>query len=120
MNSMRQIGPHIEQPTEEDIKQAIEEIQQKHGVTLSESQAEHYLKLRDELGWWIGVGEDGTDRHLITQEMAQELQKQVREQSGEDISLEEALKRAQATIHASAESEKERIAAEIRTLLGKD
>lgn len=120
MNTPMNIKQHLEKPSETEIAKAINDIQEKHGVTLSGTDAERYLMLRAELGWWIDISESPEGMSPITEEMAKALQAHVKVQSGEDITLEEAYKRAKASYEASAESEKERIAGEIRQLIGED
>jgi len=115
MNNRSNIGPHIERPNEQEIAEAIKQVQEKHDVTLSATDAERYVMLRAELGWWIRVCDDGDSS--VTDEMAKELQAQASERSGEIITLDEAHIRAKALLLASSESEKARIAGEIKGLI---
>lgn len=112
MNDTLKIGPQVARPSAEEITAAIQQVEQSDGVTLSATDAERYLMLRAELGWWITVSEES-----VTEAMAGELQTQVREETGEDISLADAYARATASLIASAENEKERIGGEIRAII---
>lgn len=108
--------PKIEQPTEEEIAAAIKDVQEKNGVMLSNEVAAHYLKLRAELGWWIGAEEDLLTDEPLSEETAKWIQTMVSHNLGRVISIEDARTRAKEYLDEAASREKERLGSEIRAL----
>lgn len=119
MEDIKGFGPQITEPTEEQIKQAIEKVKEKYGIELSQADASNYIKLTEELGWWLTIEKKYDSENCITEEIAKEIQVFIKESKGKNISLEQAYLEAEKSLIITMNSEKERIANEIRTIVNK-
>ncbi|MDO8513379.1 MAG: hypothetical protein Q7S37_02660 [bacterium] len=111
--------PQIPEPTEEEIKQAISKLKKKYDIAIPQSDAKEYVKLTNELGWWLTTEKAYLSDECITEDIAKEVQVFVKKTQGKDISLKEAHIEAEKSLIYAVPHEKDRIANEIRALIAK-
>lgn len=110
-------GPHVPEPTDAEVTETIQRTKAQHGVTLSRDDATRVAKLRKELGWWLHVDQKSDKPKPITEEIAQEAQAHLEQSNDTQVSLEEAALRAERSVLVTSQSEKDRIAQQIRDII---
>jgi len=110
-------GPQIADPTEKEIKEAIDKVKTKYDVVISYADAIKFSKLTKELGWWMMVEKGLNNPDSITEEMAKEVQEFTKNHYDNKITLDEASTHAKESVAHIIPIEKERIAKEIRTIV---
>ncbi len=112
-------GPQIPEPTEEEVKETIKNVEEKYEIIISKADAIKYTKLTNELIWWFATEKRSDLPESITEDMAKEIQDMVKKNRGKSITLEEAYSKARESLVLVTASEKDRVANEIREIIAK-
>lgn len=120
MKKIQEIGnvrPEISELTEEEIKLAKKKFKDKYDIFIPKSDAIKIIKLTKELAWWLRVEQEEVLSQSIIEEIAIKLRNAARNNTGEEISMAEAYRNAQSLLTSLPNTEKKRIANEIKTIL---
>ena len=112
-------GFNIPEPTDEEIKVAIQNANKRYGITLLKKDAVKYVKLYKELKQWFWLEKDAKKPGNITGNMAKSMQSYIREKRKQTIPLKDAKDIAEESFNVTIQSEKERIGLEINKIIEK-
>jgi len=113
------LGPKIADPTEKEIAKTIEKVKDNCDVVIQRDDAINFYKLTEELGWWKRVEKGSKDPRSFTDKMSKEVREFIKNNYGDDVSLDEAARQAKETIARAIPIEKEIIKKEIAAIIEK-
>lgn len=108
---------NIPEPTDEEIKVAIQNANKRYGITLLKKDAVKYVKLYKELKQWFWLEKDAKKPGNITGNMAKNMQSYIKEKRKQNIPLKDAKDIAEESFDVTIQSEKERIATKISEII---
>jgi hypothetical protein len=110
---------NIPEPTDEEIKVAIQNANKRYGITLLKKDAVRYVKLYRELKQWFWIEKNAHKPGSITGNMAKSMQHYIKEKRKQDIPLKDAKNIAEESLDTTIQVEKERIGLEINKIIEK-
>ena len=113
------LEPKLSEPTEEEIKKVIKEFKEKFNKKVSGTDAVHYAKLRNELGYWLQIEKESEKEGCTTKAMAKETMDLFKNKRGEKITLERSYLETKKLMIIAIADAKIRITNEIKTIINK-
>lgn len=109
----------IPEPTEEEIENTIQKVQNQENVTLSKDDAINYTKLYEELKQWFLMEKNTISPESVVGEVAEEIKDTLQKNKGQEISSEQAYNIAEESLSVVIPREKERIGKELKAIIAK-
>jgi hypothetical protein len=110
---------NVPEPTDEEIKVAIQNANKRYGITLSKKDAIKYVKLYRELKQWFWIEKNANKPNSITGKMAKGVQSYIKQKRKQNIPLKDAKDIAEESLDITIKYEKEKIATEINSIIAK-
>lgn len=110
---------NMPEPTDEEIKVAIQNANKRYGITLLKKDAVRYVKLYRELKQWFWIEKNANKPGSITGNMARNMQHYIKEKRKQNIPLKDAKDIAEESLDVTIQNEKERIAIRISEIIDK-
>lgn len=119
MDESNKLSFDISEPTEEEIKQTIQKIQDQYDIALPNDDAITYTKLYEELKQWFFIEKNLQSPDSIAEEVAEKMQGIIEENHGLEVSEDEAKNIVDESLDEVIAREKERIGKELKTIIDK-
>lgn len=117
MEQIQGMGPKISEPTDVQISSAIREYKKKYDIFIPKADVENVLKLKQKLEWWSEFDPSEILSRPISKEIAEWIQKVIKNNSGKDLSLDDIRQNARQLLGLLPIIERNRAIKEIRTIL---
>lgn len=117
INIGKKFSPDFLDPTEEEIKENRQRLEDIYGIELAKKDLIRFVTLVKELNWWLNLENDSVSTARIAEEAMAECKEIYRKKYNKEITPSEADESARILLDTVTENEKQRIGNEMKAII---